>query len=334
MIAPPLQKVEAKPVAACPGGIITQWTFTGNVITASTGSGLFANGSGVNLTFAVGNPDEAVQFTGWTTSLTTLDPNDYVEFSVDTTSISDVAISFDYHSTAAGPSILDLQYSTDGTVFTSFTTIPLIRDSSFYSISYNLSSIAGINNNSNTKFRLYGYGAGGGNLRLDNVTILEICPPSISLVINEIAWAGTNANEGHEWIELYNPGSDPINLSDGWRLASNDGTPNIEFSSVLCTTPGCTIPAGGYFLLERDLDGVISDISADLIYAGALANSGETLTLYSPANDVIDTANGNGGAWPAGSLSARSSMERIGLLPDSDSSWFTNTGVMPLRHHQ
>lgn len=328
MFAPRLQKVEAQPVAACPGGIITQWTFTGNVTTTSTGTGLFANGSGITLTFAVGNPDEAVQFTGWTTSLTTLDPNDYVEFSVDTTSISDIAISFDYRSTATGPSFLDIQYSTDGTVFTSFTTISLIRDSSFYSSSYNLSSIVGINNNSNTKFRLYGYGAGGGNLSLDNVTISEVCPPSMTLVINEVAWAGTNANEGHEWIELYNPGSSPINLSDGWRLASNDGTPNIDFSSVSCITPDCTIPAGGYFLLERDLDGVISDISADLIYAGALANSGEILTLYSPENDVIDTANGNGGSWPAGSLLARSSMERIGLLPDSDSSWFTNNGVM------
>ncbi|WKZ36797.1 MAG: lamin tail domain-containing protein [Anaerolineales bacterium] len=150
----------------------------------------------------------------------------------------------------------------------------------------------------------------------------------MTLIINEVAWAGTNASEGHEWIELYNPGASPINLSDGWRLESSDGTPNIDFSSALCTIPGCTIPAGGYFLLERDTDGVISTISADLIYAGALSNSGETLSLYSPANELIDTANGNGGAWPAGSASTRSTMERIGMLPDGDTAWFTNDGVM------
>src|SRR5690606_8862587 len=120
--------------------------------------------------FAPGNPDQAISFTGWTTG-TIIDANDYVEFSVDTTSINDISISFDYRSTAAGPSNLDLQYSTDGISFISYIDIPLVRDSTFYSLSYNLSSIVDINNNPNARFRLYGYGAGGGNLRLDNVTI-------------------------------------------------------------------------------------------------------------------------------------------------------------------
>lgn len=149
----------------------------------------------------------------------------------------------------------------------------------------------------------------------------------LSILINEVAWAGTSANEGHEWIELYNPGSTSIDLDTGWRLVSSDGSPNIDFSTETCSTPNCTIPAGGFFLLERDTEGV-TNIIADLVYTGALANGGETLTLYSPSNDVIDTANGNGGTWPAGNTTTFSTMERIGTLPDSASAWFTNDGVM------
>lgn len=319
------EEVEAKPLAGCPGGIITQWTFLGDVVTPSTGSGTFANGSGLNppvppYTFFAGNPDRAISFSGWDTA--SFDPNDYVEFAVDTIGFSDINISFDYRSTATGPTTLELHYSTDGSMFTPFTTTSLTTDATFYSLSFNLSSITAINNNANTKFRLYGYGASavGGNLRLDNVTISEICPPAIPILISEIAWAGTAAFPDDEWIELHNPGTTNVDLT-GWRLvSSSDSTPDINLVGI--------IPAGGYFLLERDDDTVISDILADQIYAGPLANAGETLTLYSPTSVVIDTANGNGGAWPAGNEVTFGSMERIGLLSDGDSAWFTNNGVM------
>ncbi|MCL5611926.1 MAG: lamin tail domain-containing protein, partial [Chloroflexi bacterium] len=139
------------------------------------------------------------------------------------------------------------------------------------------------------------------------------------LLISEVAWAGTAANTDHEWIELHNPGSQAINLS-GWKLNAADGTPNIALNG--------TVPAMGYFLLERDEDAV-SDIVADQLYSdNTLSNSGESLMLYDNNDVLIDTANANGGSWPAGDLSAHATMERIGLLPDSDSSWFTNNGVL------
>ncbi len=142
--------------------------------------------------------------------------------------------------------------------------------------------------------------------------------PSPMILISEVAWAGTKANPSHEWIELFNNGSTPIDLT-GWRLVSSDGTPDIALSGV--------IPPGGYFLLERDQNAII-DIPADLIYAGALSDEGESLSLYDPSSNLVDSANGNGGAWPAGNSTTFSSMERIGTLADSDSSWFTNNGVM------
>jgi hypothetical protein len=151
------------------------------------------------------------------------------------------------------------------------------------------------------------------------VTATATAPGVRSVIINEIAWAGTASGlPNDEWIELYNPGSVPINIT-GWRLTAADSVPNIVLSGI--------VPAGGYFLLERGDDNVVSDITADQIYSGALANTGETLTLYDAANRVIDTANGNGGPWPAGSATTYGTMERILNTADSDTAWITNNGT-------
>jgi hypothetical protein len=142
---------------------------------------------------------------------------------------------------------------------------------------------------------------------------------NLSVLINEVAWAGTDASTSDEWIELYNPGGSPVNLA-GWVLKTDDGSPNISLSG--------SIPAHGYFLLERTNDNTVSDIAADLIYSGELNNSDEILRLYDPSNFVVDTANSNGGAWPAGSSNTYGSMERRAVIADSDTAWITNTGVI------
>ncbi len=147
---------------------------------------------------------------------------------------------------------------------------------------------------------------------------------SMAIVINEVAWGGTAANANHEWIELYNPGATNINLT-GWRLVATDNSLSILLNGI--------IPSGGYFLLERSTDNAVSDIPADQIYSGGLANEGRILQLLSPSNQVIDTANNNGGAWPAGGASpSYCTMERRAVsgapMPDSDFSWITNTGVL------
>jgi hypothetical protein len=136
---------------------------------------------------------------------------------------------------------------------------------------------------------------------------------ALTVVINEVAWAGTQASPNDEWIELYNPGAVAINLT-GWTLRSSDGSPDIPLSG--------TILAGDYYLLERDEDAV-ADITADDTYSGNLSNSGEILRLFSGANDLIDTANINGGAWPAGISSTYSSMQRSLISADSDFVWVT-----------
>jgi hypothetical protein len=139
-------------------------------------------------------------------------------------------------------------------------------------------------------------------------------PPS-SVLINEVAWAGTHASSNDEWIELHNPGAEEIDLT-GWTLTDAG---DIDISLV------GTITGHGFFLLERSADSVVSDIDADQLYSGVLKNSGEVLSLKDPSGGVIDSANSDGGGWPAGRSSSRASMERRGGI-DLPSNWVSFNG--------
>ena len=148
--------------------------------------------------------------------------------------------------------------------------------------------------------------------------------PSLEVVISEVAWMGTAASANDEWIELYNNTDEEIDLT-GWTLAAADGTPSIALEG--------SIPPHGFFLLERSDDNTVSDLPADQIYTGALSNSGESLELRDAGGALIDTANGDGGAWPGGANPSgdpggRASMERVDpTAPDTDDNWTTNDGV-------
>jgi hypothetical protein len=148
----------------------------------------------------------------------------------------------------------------------------------------------------------------------------------LSVIINEVAWMGTAASSTDEWIELYNPGTTMVNLA-GWVLKADDTSPNITFPV------GASIPPGGFFLLERTDDTTVSDVTADLLFTGELNNSFEVLRLYDSSNRLIDTANSNGGNWPAGSTTTFGTMERRGVVADSDTAWITNVNSTSWTKH-
>ncbi|MBE3067253.1 MAG: lamin tail domain-containing protein, partial [Chloroflexi bacterium] len=143
----------------------------------------------------------------------------------------------------------------------------------------------------------------------------------LSVIISEVACGGTAASPNHQWIELYNPGGQLIDLS-GWRLVAGDSDPNISLLG--------TIPAGEFYLLEREDNNTVRGITADQIFMSdsALSESGEVLRLFAPGSLLIDTANLDGGGWPAGSASPYFySMERVGLIPDGPGAWASNDGI-------
>jgi len=137
------------------------------------------------------------------------------------------------------------------------------------------------------------------------------------VVINEIAWMGTKGGYHDEWMELFNNLDSEINLS-GWRLISQDGSPDINLSGI--------IPAQGYFLLERTDESSISDIQASQIYAGSLNNNGEYLKLIDGRDNLIDEVDCANG-WFAGDNDSKASMERSDSLIDGNpDNWHTNEG--------
>ncbi len=127
----------------------------------------------------------------------------------------------------------------------------------------------------------------------------------LDVVINELSWAGTLASGSDEWIELLNPTPQDISLS-GWTLRAADGTPTIVLSG--------TIPAGGYFLLERTDDAAVSDVPAQKFFSGAVANGppAEDFILMDAGSQTIDQLPFAAAGWPAGTASPDfRSMERI-----------------------
>ena len=145
---------------------------------------------------------------------------------------------------------------------------------------------------------------------------------SATVFINEIAWMGTTASTTEdEWLELSNDGNESVDL-ENWTLTAQDGTPNIIFFGV--NLKNKTIPADGYFLLERTDDQTLPSIVADLIYTGALSNGGETLILKDKNGGEIDRISASSG-WPAGDNADKLTMQKI------SSGWITATGTPKIR---
>jgi hypothetical protein len=145
--------------------------------------------------------------------------------------------------------------------------------------------------------------------------ILSFFLPIVShaqVLINEVAWMGTSVNANDEWIELYNDGTSPVSL-DGWVL-----TDNVSFSINLSGTLG----SGEYGLLERTDDTTVVGKTALLIYTGALANDGRTLTLKRSDTTTEDEVVG-GSNWEniGGDNITKATPQR------TQSGWTTGTGT-------
>ena len=126
----------------------------------------------------------------------------------------------------------------------------------------------------------------------------------LDVVINEIAWMGTQFSSNDEWIELYNNTDQNIDLNN-WTIKSKDETPNIVLTGVILSN--------SFYLLERTDDSAISDILADQIYTGALGNEGEYLELRDAQNNLIDEVD-CANDWFAGDNENKTTMERIDTL--------------------
>lgn len=149
----------------------------------------------------------------------------------------------------------------------------------------------------------------GGNLFLIALLVASeifYLPKSIlfaaekDVAINEVAWMGTQESANDEWLELKNQTDQEIDLT-GWGLKAADGAPSIMLQGK--------IAAQGFFLLERTSEATLPDQTADQVYVGSLANSGEVLELRDASNALVDQIDAAAG-WPAGDNEKKLTMER------------------------
>ncbi|MDO8676911.1 MAG: lamin tail domain-containing protein [Candidatus Azambacteria bacterium] len=152
----------------------------------------------------------------------------------------------------------------------------------------------------NTSPVVYNGGGGGGggssssnsnSATQENVEISTF--QAGDLLINEIMYNLEGVDTDHEWIEIFNPKSNAVNL-DGGKLFDGDGTTN----SGLNAPPknggqgSLIIPAGGYAILAAKADiflldhqgfsGTVVDTVIDL------KNSTDTIRLLAPDGTVLD----------------------------------------------
>ena len=131
---------------------------------------------------------------------------DYYQFQVSTTGLQDIVVSWDQTSSNTGPRDFDLQYSTNGSSFTSFFSYQVLANgltpnpawngttsSAAYSYSQDLSAIAAIENAANVYLRLTAtslnpanptstFGAGGTD-RVDNFSVSASPVPEPSMFV-------------------------------------------------------------------------------------------------------------------------------------------------------
>lgn len=111
-----------------------------------------------------------------------------------------------------------------------------------------------------------------------------------NVIINEIAWMGSSRSSSDEFVELYNAGDAPADLTE-WkitRITSLSGTesPFVSTSTFL----GKTIAPHGYILLAN-VSSSFANIAIRCLKGNTLANTPEHingLLLYDNANTKID----------------------------------------------
>jgi len=142
-------------------------------------------------------------------------------------------------------------------------------------------------------------------------------PSRNKVLINEVAWMGSTVSVNDEWIELRNISNQNIDLSN-WQIINKGRQIEINLSQL----KNKSLAGGGFILLERTDDNSVSNITADLIYTGALSNSDEGLKLFDGQCNLMDEIL-TGPGWPAGDNYLKKTMERNG----SDFGWHTSAYV-------
>jgi len=151
------------------------------------------------------------------------------------------------------------------------------------------------------------------------------------VVINEIAWAGTESEPLlGEWIELRNNTGKDIDISN-WSIYGADTGVTLNFADADGNTT-TIIPANGY-LVYADNNTVFSLGATVHIWDSdmGLNTGGDHIILYNGPNrtgSIVDEVDDNTGAWFV-ALSGGQSMERVNSTSSgtTTTNWVINDGI-------
>lgn len=120
-----------------------------------------------------------------------------------------------------------------------------------------------------------------------------------AVVINEIAWMGTDESYLCEWIELYNNGTETVSLAD-WYMQIGDG-PVRAFAEAEATS--YTIAPNQYYVIERLVSSCPDPVpgQSDMRFAfGTISNTETSITLMrSQSSKDIEDMVTSGEEWSA-----------------------------------
>lgn len=236
--------------------------------------------------------------TGSTWDSSTTDPGvaatNYYQLIVNTAGFSQLSITFDQQASGTGPARVGVLYSTDGSTFTASTT-SLTGNAVFGASTFDLSSIAAIDNQSSVTIRIYAFAgsagdrtgrsafASGGTFRIDNLTVLAktaaasktlLDYPAIGLSIK----SGTVFNPTYNDFALNGSGitvSLAANLNLGGMLTLTSG--DLDTGSNTLTMPATATSAG------------TTDVIGNVLRTG-FVSGGSALSFGNPFNTIAITS--------------------------------------------
>lgn len=143
--------------APCPAVVVTQWTFEGDVATPATGAGTASLVGGATSTFAAGNAGGRAWNTTTYAAQGVGSGTRGVQFLASTAGFEDITISYDHRASGTASRWSTLQYTTNGGgTWTDFADNAggISPHDTFYSLSFDLSSVASADNNAGFGIRI------------------------------------------------------------------------------------------------------------------------------------------------------------------------------------
>ncbi len=133
---------------------------------------------------------------------------------------------------------------------------------------------------------------------------------SAGVVINEIFYRAPEDLTNLEYVELWNSGGSPVDIS-GWKL-----------KGVSLSIPaGTQLESKAYWVACRDLDLFrrIYGFDADAVYGKSLSDGGERLKLEDASGELIETVKyDDKKPWPRSADGYSASLERISPVASAD----------------